>query len=151
MRTAELRLLRPKEKAVRAAFVLQMLDKPPVDCSTSSLRKDRHDLVGVVRALAAVIVAVVAMGPARADDLSEDERKLCRDSAEIASRVSRDLVTAPTTMPLYQSYCDALLKILTREIDMLRSRHCPQADAAADRAAATMFRIAIPANRLGRN
>jgi hypothetical protein len=78
-----------------------MLDKTPRDCSTSSLRNDRHDLVGVVHALAAVLAALVAMGPARADDLSEDERKLCRDSADIASRVSRDPVTAPTTMPLY--------------------------------------------------
>jgi hypothetical protein len=91
------------------------------------------------------------MGPARADDLSEDERKLCRDSADMASRVSRDLLTAPTTMPVYQSYCDALLKILTREIDMLRARHCPQADQAADKAAATMLRIAITAKSLGGN
>ena len=128
-----------------------MLDKPPRDCSTSSLRNDRHDLVGVVHALAAVLAALVAMGPARADDLSEDERKLCRDSADIASRVSRDLLTAPTTMPVYQSYCDALLKILTREIDMLRARHCPQADEAADKAAATMLRIAITAKSLGGN
>jgi hypothetical protein len=128
-----------------------MLDKSPRDCSTSSLRNDRHDLVGVVHALAAVLAALVAMGPATADDLSEDERKLCRDSADIASRVSRDLVTAPTTMRLYQSYSDALLKILTREIDMLRSRHCPQADEAADKAAATMVRIAIPAKSRGGN
>ena len=128
-----------------------MLDKPPRDCSTSSLRNDRHDLVGVVHALAAVLAALVAMGPARADDLSEDERKLCRDSADMASRVSRDLLTAPTTMPVYQSYCDALLKILTREIDMLRARHCPQAEEAADKAAATMLRIAIPAKSLGGN
>jgi hypothetical protein len=128
-----------------------MLDKPPRDCFTSSLRNDRHDLVGVVHALAAVLAALVAMGPARADDLSEDEGKLCRDSVDIASRVSRDLVAAPTTMPQYQSYCDALLKILRREIDMLRSRHCPQADEAADKAAATMIRIAIPAKSLGGN
>jgi len=91
------------------------------------------------------------MGPARADDLSEDEQKLCRDSADIASSVSRDLLAAPTTMPVYQSYCDTLLRILTHEIDMLRSRHCPQADEAADKAAATMLRIAITAKRLGHN
>ena len=101
--------------------------------------------------LATVLAAFVAMGPARADDLSEDERKLCRDFADMASRVSRDLLTAPTTMPVYQSYCDALLKILTREIDMLRARHCPQADEAADKAAATMLRIAITAKSLGGN
>jgi hypothetical protein len=41
----------------------------------------------------------------------------------MASSVSRDLVTAPTTM-------------LTHEIEMLRSRHCPQAEEAADQAAA---------------
>jgi hypothetical protein len=34
---------------------------------------------------------------------------------------------------------------------MLRSRHCPQAEEAADKAAATMIRIAIPAKSLGGN
>ena len=127
-------------------------------CSASRLATAPHAAFATIAiissascTLAAVLAALVAMGPARADDLSEDERKLCRDSADMASRVSRDLLTAPTTMPVYQSYCDALLKILTREIDMLRARHCPQADEAADKAAATMLRIAITAKSLGGN
>jgi hypothetical protein len=127
-------------------------------CSTSRLATAPHAAFATIAiissascTLAAVLAALVAMGPARADDLSEDERKLCRDSADMASRVSRDLLTAPTTMPVYQSYCDALLKILTREIDMLRARHCPQADEAADKAASTMLRIAITAKSLGGN
>ena len=122
-----------------------MLHKPPGDCSTRRLRSDRHDLVGAVHALAAVLEALVAVGTARADDLSEAEREFCRDSADMALSVSRDLVTAPTTMAEYQSYRDALLKLLTHEIEMLRSRHCPQAEEAADQAAATMIRIAISA------
>jgi hypothetical protein len=128
-----------------------MLRKLSDDCSTNRLRNVRDDLVGVVRALAAVLAALVALGPARSDSLSEDERKLCSDSADIAASVSRDLLAAPTTMPVYQSYCDTLLRILAHEIDMLRSRHCPQADEAADKAAATMLRIAITAKRLGHN
>jgi hypothetical protein len=141
----------PNKKAVRAAFVLQMLHKPPGDCSTRRLRSDRHDLVGAVHALAAVLAALVAVGTARADDLSEAEREFCRDSADMASSVSRDLVTAPTTMAEYQSYRDALLKLLTHEIEMLRSRHCPQAEEAADQAAATMIRIAITAKSVRGN
>jgi hypothetical protein len=88
-----------------------MLHKPPGDCSTRRLRSDRHDLVGAVHALAAVLTALVAVETARADDLSEAERELCRDSADMASSVSRDLVTALTTMAEYQSYRDALLSI----------------------------------------
>jgi hypothetical protein len=98
-----------------------------------------------------VLAALVAVGTARADDLSEAEREFCRDSADMASSVSRDLVTAPTTMAEYQSYRDALLKLLTHEIEMLRSRHCPQAEEAADQAAATMIRIAITAKSVRGN
>jgi hypothetical protein len=81
----------------------QMLHKPPGDCSARRPRNDRQDLVGVVRALAAVLAALVVIGPARADDLSEGEREFCRESADMASSVSHDLVAAPTKMAEYQT------------------------------------------------
>ena len=40
----------PSKKAVRVAFVLQMLDKLPGDCPTRRLRNDRYHLVGVLHA-----------------------------------------------------------------------------------------------------
>jgi hypothetical protein len=54
-------------------------------------------------------------------------------------------------MAEYQSHRDALLKLLTHEIEMLRSRHWPQAEEAADQAAATMIRIAISAKSVRGN
>jgi hypothetical protein len=69
----------------------------------------------------------------------------------MASSVSHDLATAPTKMAERQSYRDALLKLLTHEIDMLRSRHCPEADEAANKAASTMIGISIAAKGLRGN
>jgi hypothetical protein len=61
--------------------------------------------VGAFEAIVvATLAALVATGPAGADDVSEAVRQLCRDSADMASSVSHDLTTAPPTMTEYQSY-----------------------------------------------